>query len=193
MNSTITLHPQAYDLMFQNYRVLNRIFRDVLGQLEINYISIALLSSQNELLFLSSKPSIEHNLIENQLWQFDRCFRMEFFIQNMSQSWEALYCDEYRETLRHYKQKIPKLCMGIAMSSLFEEYRVVYSFATQSGDEQIQNNLMEHANVLQKLGQFCLQRIVQSIQLPNRPNFLSERKPVLTLVINNEVQYAKNT
>jgi len=193
MNSTITLHPQACDLMFQNYRVLSRIFRDVLGQLEINYISIALLSSQNELLFLSSRPSIEHNLIEKQLWQFDKCFRMEFFIQNTSQPWEALYCDEYRETLRHFKQKVPKLSMGVAMPSLFEEYRVVYSFATQSADAKIQNKLMDQANILQKLGQFCLQRIVKSIQLPNRPNFLSERKPVLTLVINNEVQYAKNT
>ncbi|MCX7091732.1 MAG: hypothetical protein NTU48_09830 [Legionellales bacterium] len=79
------------------------------------------------------------------------------------------------------------------MPSLFEEYRVVYSFATQSADAKIQNKLMDQANILQKLGQFCLQRIVKSIQLPNRPNFLSERKPVLTLVINNEVQYAKNT
>ncbi len=40
MNSTITLHPQACDLMFQNYRVLSRIFRDVLGQLEsITFLS----------------------------------------------------------------------------------------------------------------------------------------------------------
>ena len=36
-DSTITLHPQARDLLFKYFRVIARIFRDVLGQLEIDY------------------------------------------------------------------------------------------------------------------------------------------------------------
>ena len=39
--SLITLHPQARDLLFKYYRVIAKIFRDVLGLLEIDYMAIA--------------------------------------------------------------------------------------------------------------------------------------------------------
>lgn len=63
--SEITLHPQASDLLFKHYRVIARIFRNVLGQIEIDYMAIALLTPKDELLFFSSKPGIEWRMIEH--------------------------------------------------------------------------------------------------------------------------------
>lgn len=47
----IKLHPSAKDFLFENFAILRRIFSDVLGQLEIDYISIALINKENELFF----------------------------------------------------------------------------------------------------------------------------------------------
>lgn len=186
-DSIVTLHPQAHDFLFRDYRILRRIFEDVLGQLEMNYISINLLTVKNEVLFLSSKPSLEHNLIENQLWQYDLSLQKEFFLQHRAQLWTSLYHDDYRKELQYYKQDVPKLKMGIAMPSFFENNRVVYSFGTQSNDTTIKSYIFNQTETLQKLGQFCLQRIVKAIQLPVGLNLLSEKKPVLKLIVNNEL------
>lgn len=185
-DSTVTLHPQAHDFLFKYYRLLRRIFGDVLGQLEMNYISINLLTAQNELLFLSSKPSLEHNLIENQLWQYDLSFQTDFFLQNMVQLWTSLYHADYRDELRYYKQDVPKLSIGVAIPSFFNGHRVVYSFATSSSDKTMTNKIINQIVTLQKLGQFCLQRIVRSIQLPIALDPLLVRKSVLKLIVNNE-------
>ncbi len=185
-DSIVTLHPQAHDFLFKDYRILRRIFEDVLGQLELNYISINLLTVKNELLFLSSKPSLEHNLIENQLWQYDLSFQQEFFLQNRAQLWTSLYHADYRKELQYYKQDVPNLKTGIAIPSFFEKYRVVYSFGTQENDTTIKSYALSQTEALQKLGQFCLQRIAKAIQLPVGLDFLSEKKPVLTLIVNNE-------
>ncbi len=67
----ITLHPQAKELLFTHFRTLIKIFNDVLGHLEVDYMAIALLTARNELMFLSSTRAIESNLIEQNLWPLD--------------------------------------------------------------------------------------------------------------------------
>lgn len=43
----IRLHPGAKDYLFQHYQSLRRIFSDVLGQAETDYLSIALFNIHN--------------------------------------------------------------------------------------------------------------------------------------------------
>ena len=191
--SKIKLHPQAQDLLFKHYRTLTRIFQDVLGHLEIDYMAIALLNPMNELFFLSSKPSIESNLIQNDLWQFDASIQQDFFMQNKAQLWEDLYHDEWRAPLRHYKQDIPKFSMGLSVSSFFEDYRVVYSFALKSTDEVIKNKILSKIETLICIGRFCLQNIIKAIPLPDRQHGLAVKKPSLRLIINNKAHYENNT
>ncbi|MDP3559285.1 MAG: flagellar biosynthesis protein FlgJ [Legionellaceae bacterium] len=196
-NSEFKLHPKAQDLLFQYYRTLSRIFNDVLGHLEIDYISITLLNDQNELLFLSSRPSIECNLIEHHLWSFDRSLHADFFQKNTAQLWETLYPEKWRTQLRHYKQEIPGYSMGVSIPSSFEEYRVVYSFALKSNNAIIKNNIMHKIEILLRMGRFCLQNIIKKIPLPDRTtentSILTGKKPSLTLITNQQVHYEKST
>jgi hypothetical protein len=182
---TITLHPQAHDILFRHFRTLIRIFNDVLGLLEIDYMAIAVLNSQNELLFLSSRPSIECNLVEQNLWPFDGSFQYDFFIQSQARLWEDLYPDEWRKPLHHYKQASQRFSMGISVPAIFENYRVVYSFALKSNDTTIKNKIINNIETLSNMGKFCLQKILKVIPLPDR----QENKPLLKLVINNEVKH----
>jgi hypothetical protein len=184
--SNITLHPEAGEFLFLHYRSMVRIFTEVLGLFELDYIAIALLTPEDKLLFLSSRPSIECNLIENDLWQFDASIQKNFFLQDKLQLWETLYDDALLKPLRHYKQVVPKLSMGISIPGTFEEYRVVYSFALKSTDKAIQQNAINNIEALVRLGHYCLQNITKKIPLPDRKISYSRKKPSLTLIINNE-------
>ena len=164
----ITLHPQAEEFLFQHYRTVNRIFHDVIGHLEIDYMGIALLTQADELLFFSSKKSLEFNLIQNNIWQFDASYHPDFIKQGEAQLWEELYHEDWRETLYQQKQKTSGFSMGISVPSKFEEYRVVYSFALKSTDAAIKNKILNRIEQLTCMGRYCLQKIMKEIPLPDQ-------------------------
>lgn len=184
---SICLHQQAKDYLFQHYRTLNRLFNNVLGHLEIDYIAIALLNKQNELFFLSSKPAIEQNLIEHNLWQLDPCLQLDFFTGNKARLWNKVYCEKTQEPLRYYKLEKPAFSSGASVSSSFNEYRVIYSFALRSKDIETQNKLTTQIDTLVSIGRFCLQSILKAIPLPEQHCVLMSPRPSLKLIINNKV------
>ncbi|MBA2648051.1 MAG: hypothetical protein H0U75_00370 [Legionella sp.] len=99
----IRLHPLARDYLFKYYDILRRIFSQVLGQLETDYISIGLIDELGQLFFFSSKPSIEQNLIEKELLIIDECFRPSFVYQDTSRVWNDLNYSEYQKYIYQYK------------------------------------------------------------------------------------------
>ncbi len=182
----ITLHPQAKELLFTHFRTLIKIFNDVLGHLEVDYMAIALLTARNELMFLSSTRAIESNLIEQNLWPLDASFQEDFFLQNEPRLWDELYHGQCHAALRRYKQENPGFSTGISIPSQFEAYRVVYTFALKSTDEVIKHKAMTNINTLTRMGRFCLQRIMQTIPLPDQQQPLAVKKPILKLIVNNK-------
>ncbi|MGQ3891264.1 flagellar biosynthesis protein FlgJ [Legionella sp. CNM-4043-24] len=177
----VTLHSHAKVFLYEHYRKIRKIFGDVLGLMELDYISIVLLNNKNELFFLSSCPSIEYNLIEQNIWHKDSIFREDFFQKGKAQWWSDLYSDCCDEIYR-YKQVIPNLMMGLSMPDLYDEYKVIYSFAFRSNKEHIKSNAEANIVNLINIGRFCLQNITKAVPLPDRKQILSAKKPDLKLI-----------
>lgn len=177
----IKLHPNASNFLFENFAILRRIFSDVLGQLDIDYISIALINKEKELFFLSSNPSIEHNLIEKELWEFDSIYQEQFIDQNELKLWSELPPVAYPDLLKQYKLHNQKLIEGISIPVDYEGYKAVLSFGFKKVNSliQIRSNNCEK---LIALGKYCLNKIHKAILFPDRKKCNS--KPKLTLIIN---------
>lgn len=170
-NSTITVHPLAESILFSHYRDIRKVFYDVLGQLEIDYLCIALLTIKNELLFFSSSPSIEQNMLKHHACLFDSRFQYDFFKQEQVQFWSS-------------KTKLTEFGIGLSVPSVFNEYRVIYSFASKSIDQKVHNHFANNIAMFVQIGKFCLKKIMAEIPSLNDPTQL---KPVLKLIINNRV------
>lgn len=170
-NSAIRLHPQAQGLLFSQILLFSKIFNDVLGQLETDYVSIALLTTNSELLLFSSSPGYEWSLIENQQWQYKKRFQSNFFFQDQYQVWDG------HEHLMEY-------AFSLSVPSSFEDYRVVYTFATHAQDKDNHVMLLNNIARLTRMGQFCLKAILNELPFLTRK---SEKhpKPQLQLVVNN--------
>ena len=167
------LHPAAKEFLFQYYNTLRKIFYKALGHLEMEYMAIALLNPQGEWLFFSSRPSIEYNLIEKKLWQFDAIYQEDFLIKNKPQFWHEFYTTKGCNLLHYYKQLKPEISLGISLPSLFKTYRVVYSFGLHTHTAFTQNKLIHNTEALIRMGQFCLQQIMRAIPLPKTVNYLA--------------------
>ena len=192
-NQRIFLHVQAKDYLFRYYKTLKRIFNNVLGHLEIDYIAIALLNKEHELFFLSSSPAIEQNLIEYNLWQLDPCLQFDFFINNTPLLWNTVYCTKKQKLLHYYKIERPDFSAGISIASNFSEHAIIYSFALRSKDIEIQKKLTTQIETLLSIGHFCFQDIVKTVPLPDRKGGLASKKPYLKLIINNKVGHENIT
>lgn len=164
-SSTITLHSQARDLLFKHYQVIARIFRDVIGQFEVDYISIALLTPKAELLFFSSRPSVDWNIIDRNSWVSDFRFQYDFFHSEQS---HCLNMDDCH--------------IGLAIPASFDNYKVVYTFASKTKNKSMQLKLLNSSDSLIKIGKFCLKSILYELSLSR----LCLNKTELKLVINNK-------
>lgn len=165
MDFNICLHPQAQNYLFEHYRSLRFIFNDVLGHLEVDYISIALLNANDELMMFSSRPAIEHHLIERHLWKDDPCLQRPFFENKKMHIWNHVYQEPGRLYLKHYKLDKPKLSFALSIPAKHEQFHVSYSFGVKSLDESTYIDLINKTHTLSSMGRFCLQNILTELPM----------------------------
>jgi len=178
-NQKFKLHPRAQDFLFENFANLRRIFSDVIGQLEVSYLSIALINKNKEIFFLSSNPSIEQNLIDKNLWQYNWVIRENFIYQNDPKLWNELSHFDYPE-VRLYKQQTQRIVEGISIPIDYGNYRAILSFGFKEMNSYL--SLTYHAKLV-AMGRYCLNRINSIILFPDKQ--FDKTKPHLTLIINN--------
>lgn len=178
----ITLHPLAQTFLFEHYRNLRLIFQDVLGHFEIDYISITLLNEDKELLFLSSRPAIEQNLIAHHLWENDPCLQENFFKQSSKYLWHKIYEDSNYFRLNYYKLRIPRFHFGISIPTHVNGKPLIYSFALESNDLKDHHELLLKTEELLSIGRFCLQKCKPYI--PN--SYIHYLQPQLTIINNTK-------
>lgn len=177
----IKLHPGAKDFLFENFANLRRIFSDVLGQLEIDYISIALINKESELFFLSSNPSVEQNLIEKELWRDDCIYQEQFAYQNKHKLWNELYPITDPDLLRQYKLLNQKLVEGVSIPIDYGNYRAILSFGFKEANSLAQIKSRNYEKLI-ALGSYCLNKISNIILFPDKK--ICNTRPKLTLIIN---------
>lgn len=189
----IKLHPLANEYLFKYYNILRRIFSNVIGQLETDYLSIALIDETGQLIFLSSKPSIEQNLIEKKLLEHDKSYQACFVYQDKPGLWSDLYQTEFEEQLFQFKQVAPGFETGISIPTNFDDYRAIFSFGFCSLNTLMKRTLPYQHEKLLAMGKYCLREIINTIPLPKQ-NEISKCKPHLELIINNNlVNYDRTT
>ena len=166
----ITLHPEAKNLLFNQFALLSKIFTDVLGQLETDYLCITLLTDKNELLLFSSSSGDEWALIEEGRWQHKKRFQTAFLFQEQIQIWD-------------HKEHSPEYGLSLSIPSIFESHRIVYTFATKSRDQSVHAYILNNIARLTRIGQFCLKAILDRLPLFGREP--KSPKPQLRLVVDN--------
>ena len=156
----LTLHPKAHDCLFQHYRALRNIFHDVLGHLELDYLSIVLISPSQELIYFSSSPSLELNLIELNLWQHDPILCIDMLDEEIV-VWNEIYQNTALFKLRHYKMEKSGICFGLSIPSRFKQFKVIYSFGMYQHEAKLEQELTKNIITLKAMGKFCLQNIFE--------------------------------
>lgn len=186
----VRLHPKAKEFLFEHYVTMRKVFSDVLGQVETDYASIALINQAGQIFFMSSNPAIEQNLIEKSLWLFDGCYQPNFISQDQPKLWSELLHIGCIEAIKKYKQIDTGLITGISIPTEFDTYRAIFSFGLKRINPYIQNKSSIHCEKLLAMGKFALRRIQEYLTFPDQQPSITT-KPKLKLIINNQVNYER--
>jgi hypothetical protein len=152
------LHPEWLSLLFAHQSKVRRVFRDVLGILEINHIALTYIQNQT-MLTLSSTPAIEYNLFSSGLWRFDSSYHPDWFTQCTRATWQSLYTPLRYDELYYLKQVKPQYPLGMAIASKLEDGYVVYSLASHQDNTVVQEHFNARPNELLQIGQYCMNQL----------------------------------
>lgn len=179
----ITLHPNAGSFLFKHYVTVSRIFSNVLGQLEIDYLSIAFINTNNQLFFFSSNPSVQQNLIEQNACLAHGAYQPHFINQKQPKLWNELDHGIHADCIKKFKQA-HGLLTGITIPAEFDNYKVVFSFGFKNARSFTQKKTPLHCKQLLTLGKYCLRELKERLIFPDEQKNTAN-KPYLRLIINN--------
>lgn len=153
---TITLHPQWLGKLFAHKSKSRAVFNDVLALYDVNHIAIAYINKDNQLLTLSSTPSLEYNMLSSTLWQYDNTYNPEWFRQCKQASWQSLYPAERYDELYYIKQIKPHYPIGLSMATKLDSEYVIYSIASTNNSEHTHEIFENHRDKLYQIAQYCM-------------------------------------
>jgi hypothetical protein len=156
MNRDVTLHPHALKSLFAYQGNVKNIFKDVLDLHNINHIAITQIDNNRQLLTFSSTPSLEFNLFDSSLWQFDQTYQAPWYECCGSSFWPSLYMPTHYEELYCIKQAEHQYLIGRSLAVKLIDSYVIYSFATQKSDEATYNFFTHGDETFHKIGEYCL-------------------------------------
>lgn len=155
----IVLHPELLNTLFAHKSKTRTVFSDVLGLHEINHIAITYINPSNELITLSSTPSLEFNLFNSQLWRFDYSYAPVWFKQCRHATWQSLYAPERYDELYYLKQIKPRYPLGTSLATMRNNRPVIYSLASASDSEFTREIFAHQTNELIQLGHYCMTQL----------------------------------
>lgn len=155
INNGIVLHPQLLDLLFTFKSKLYNVFSDVLGLHDIHHIAITHINEHNELLTLSSTPSLEFNLFKSNLWQFDDTYEPCWFELCSNSSWQSLYSKQRYDELYYLKQVRHGYPLGLSLSAKLDTSHIIYSIASRNNCIKTHETFKNEQDNLYKIGKYC--------------------------------------
>lgn len=172
---TLSLHPEWLAILFAHKSKTRAVFRDVLGLHEVSHIAMSYISPNQSLLTLSSTPSLEYNLFNASLWQFDNTYNPIWFQRCQDAPWQSLYMPERYDELYYIKQTKPRYPLGLSMATKLGDGHMIYSIASAIDSNNTQTIFKTQQHELLQLGQYCMQQL-QHLLLSNETKtpFLSQ-------------------
>ena len=151
----VVLHPQLLEFLFAFKSKVSAVFKDVLGIHEIDHLAITRINKHNELLILSSSPSMEYNLFSSSLWQYDHSYDLQWVKLGTQAYWQTLYEQTRYDELYYLKQIKNALPIGLSLAAKLNDDHVIYSLASKKSCPHTHELFATQQEDFYKIGQYC--------------------------------------
>ena len=154
----LNLHPEILAILFENRRLIKNAFLEVKGLYDIAYMGITIINPERQVLVFSSIPSIEYNLIHQNLWQKDPCFAPSK--QTDVFCWWNTQVDTI-DLLKTQKIKLQnnQFTQGMTVTRELNNFYLLYSYATGSEKQGLRDYYQTNIFGLLDIGDYFYKTI----------------------------------
>lgn len=182
------LHPEITNILFENHRFIKNVFNNINGLYELSYMGITFIDPSNQLITFSTTPSLEFNLINQNLWLNDPCFAPHHH-KNTILWWS---CDNKK--IEKIKFLNNNFVIGFSISRVLEGFCLIYSFASRASDVNLKNYYQNHKYKIIDIGDYFYKSVkniyamYNNIHIPPQLSSLNSKssgldmKPKLRLI-----------
>lgn len=191
------LHPDILNILYENRCLVKKKFSEVIGFYEIDHISVTIINPSNEIVIFSSTPSIEYNLITQELWQHDFTISSSSHKNNELIWWDTDNMNPHFNKINNIKEQKNNYTLGMSLARKIDGFCIVYSFATKNNNADLRSYYISNINGLYDIGDHCYKSIHNIYSsycyhhtAPKIMDFTIfdsavKSKPYLRLVVNN--------
>jgi hypothetical protein len=101
--SQIKIHDNMFDLLFKHKSLISNRLSDIKGIYNIDHFAIHIIEPNKVESVFSTTPSVEYNVIYQNLWHFDNCFAPKEIKDNELFWWDEGFAKESYSVLKRIK------------------------------------------------------------------------------------------
>lgn len=159
VSNEVLLHENILEVLFKYKETLCHKFDDVRGTLLIDHAAITIIDSDNKIIVFSTTPSVEYNIISQDLWKHDASFSLSYQAANRFYTWEKAYENEYFEELKLVKEVNHGFYLGFNLSKKVGSTQFIYSFATRHQRDGLVEYYRNYINELFAIGDYLYKSV----------------------------------
>jgi hypothetical protein len=186
---TTSFHPKILDTLFAHKRAIYFRLCDLKGLHYLDHIAIYLVTPTRQIIPFSISPSVEFNLITQELWRYDGTFFPKDYPDNLA-FWDELYHPLQANALKQIKETAYEFTLGFNFRQICGEFTLIYAFATKKHEENLKNYYKNVQNELKCIGDYGYKYLRPLFeQYTNNeappilaPNPIVDKPPHLTLI-----------
>lgn len=148
MRNRPSLHKNILEILFQNKNDITRKLSDIRGFHYIDHVSIYIIDPDSCITIFSITPSVEYNLIAQELWRYDKSFFPLEYKDHSYFWWDEAYSIQQSSHIKQLKESRHNFTIGLCLVRKINQFQIVYSYASRSPN----NNLRTYyANIIPEL------------------------------------------
>jgi len=140
---------------------INRCFKDILGLNGIDHFSLDLVNPAGEMTFFSSTPAHAYEICHRGLAPYDGIISPQHYENNEFYWWESAHHKAFSKKIQDIRQNVLKLKNGFMLVRQWDNYYIIYSFATKAKTTKVELNsfIVNNLNKYLEMGDYAFNNL----------------------------------
>lgn len=156
------LHQDILNVSFRHRYQIRSTFKEILGLCGIQHFSLDLVTPDNTMIFFSSTPTHGYEICKRGYGQYDGIISPEYYEQFEFYWWENASHKAFSDKITAIREGVLGLKHGFMLVRKWNNFHLIYSFATRSKDPHFQSMVVNNVNELLKMGDFAYMEMRQA-------------------------------
>lgn len=146
------LHHDVLNISFSHRHKIKSIFGDILGLDGVEHFSLDLVNPTGEMLFLSGTPQHAFEICKRGLDKYDGIISPQYYENFEFYWWNDAAHKAYSAQINAIREHSLGLRHGFMLVRKWNDFYLVYSFATKKSDPHFQSQVINSINSFLKMG-----------------------------------------